>query len=62
MISCPNAYICSNVDYIITNDHHFNILKQIEFPEVNILTIDEFLSLINDTQPWKTSSSSFFYF
>ncbi|MBT2560422.1 putative toxin-antitoxin system toxin component, PIN family [Pedobacter sp. ISL-68] len=29
-----DAYVCSNADYIITNDHHFKILKQIEFPKV----------------------------
>jgi len=43
-----DAYVCSNADYIITNDHHFKILKQIEFPKVNILTIDEFLSTIEE--------------
>lgn len=43
-----DAYVCSNADYIITNDHHFKILKQIEFPKVNILTIDEFLSIIEE--------------
>ncbi|MGM9477907.1 putative toxin-antitoxin system toxin component, PIN family [Pedobacter sp. GSP4] len=42
-----DAYVCSNADYIITNDSHFNILKQIAFPKVNILTIDEFLSIIS---------------
>lgn len=41
-----DAYICSNADFIITNDNHFKILKQIDFPKVNILTIDEFSSLI----------------
>ncbi|MGN7988052.1 putative toxin-antitoxin system toxin component, PIN family [Pedobacter sp. 22226] len=41
-----DAYVCSNADYIVTNDHHFKILKQIEFPKVNILTIDEFLIMI----------------
>jgi len=39
-----DAYVCSNADYIITNDQHFKILKQIEFPKVNVLTIDEFFS------------------
>lgn len=41
-----DAYVCSNADFIITNDNHFKILKQIEFPKVKVLTIDEFLSLI----------------
>lgn len=43
-----DAYIAGNADYMITNDNHFRVLKQIEFPKVNILTIDEFLSLIED--------------
>lgn len=43
-----DAYVCSNADYIITNDQHFKILKQIEFPKVNVLTIDEFLSIIEE--------------
>ena len=43
-----DAYVCSNADYIITNDHHFKILKQIEFPKVNLLTIDEFLPIIEE--------------
>jgi len=43
-----DAYVCSNADYIITNDHHFKILKQIEFPKVNVLTIDQFLSIIEE--------------
>lgn len=41
-----DAFVCSNADYIVTNDQHFNILKQIDFPKVNVLSIDEFLSLI----------------
>lgn len=41
-----DAFVCSNADYIITNDQHFNVLKQIDFPKVNILSIDEFLSVI----------------
>lgn len=43
-----DAYVCSNADYIITNDQHFKILKQIEFPKVNLLTIDEFLPIIEE--------------
>lgn len=41
-----DACVCTNSDYIVTNDQHFNILKQIDFPKVNILSIDEFLSVI----------------
>jgi len=38
--------IVGNADYIVTHDKHFNILKNIEFPKVNILTIDEFYNLL----------------
>ena len=38
--------IASNADYIITNDKHFNILKQIKFPKVNILNAEAFLNLL----------------
>ncbi|SES10242.1 putative toxin-antitoxin system toxin component, PIN family [Pedobacter rhizosphaerae] len=43
-----DAYICSNSDYLVTNDQHFKILKQIDFPSVKLLSIDEFLSLIEN--------------
>ncbi len=34
--------ITSNADYLLTNDKDFNILKQIAFPKVNVVNIDEF--------------------
>ena len=37
--------IAANADYIVTEDNHFNSLKRIPFPRLNILTLDEF----NDT-------------
>lgn len=37
-----DAAIAGNADYIVTEDHHFHILKSIEFPVVNILNIQEF--------------------
>ena len=30
--------ICSNADAIVTSDKHFNILKKIEFPKVNVIS------------------------
>ena len=35
--------IASNAKYIVTQDHHFDILKTIAFPKVNVVTIEEFL-------------------
>ncbi len=43
-----DCYLASNCDYIITNDKHFNILKEINFPKINCLNITEFNTLIND--------------
>ena len=37
--------IAGNVDYIVTNDRHFNPLKEIEFPKVEIIKIDDFLEI-----------------
>jgi len=36
--------ISSNSDFIVTNDRHFNILKRIEFPKINVINIDDFLN------------------
>jgi putative PIN family toxin of toxin-antitoxin system len=38
--------ISANASYIVTNDHHFDILKTIKFPVVSIKTIDEFQEII----------------
>ena len=38
--------IVGNVDYIVTNDKHFNPLKEIEFPRVEAIKIDDFLEII----------------
>jgi putative PIN family toxin of toxin-antitoxin system len=36
----------ANADYIITNDNHFNILKNIDFPSIPTLRIDKFKELV----------------
>ena len=38
--------IAGNVDYLISNDKHFNELKDIEFPKLLVLTIDDFMDLL----------------
>ena len=38
--------IAGNADYLITNDKHFNLLKKINFPKINVVTIDEFKKII----------------
>ena len=38
--------ISANADHIVTNDKHFNILKSIDFPKVNVVDIDAFKRII----------------
>ena len=34
--------IVADADYLVTEDKHFNVLKEITFPQVNVITLDEF--------------------
>lgn len=36
--------IAANADYLVTNDQHFEVLKQLEFPRVPVVSLQEFLS------------------
>jgi len=36
----------SGADFIVTNDKHFNILKNITFPKVNVIDIGTFKNII----------------
>lgn len=38
--------IAGNADYLVTNDKHFNNLKKLEFPKLNIVTLDEFKKIV----------------
>lgn len=35
--------IAANARCIVTEDHHFNILKEIGFPSIDVINIDDFL-------------------
>lgn len=35
--------VCANAKLIVTEDHHFDILNQCEFPKVPIVGLDDFL-------------------
>lgn len=37
--------LMANADYIITNDNHFNVLKTIPFPKIEVISLEEFNSL-----------------
>ncbi len=32
----------SNAHYLVTNDKHFNVLKSIDFPAINTITLEDF--------------------
>lgn len=38
--------IAGRVKYVVTDDKHFNVLKEIPFPKVDIISIEEFMKEI----------------
>ena len=39
--------IQANAHYIVTNDHHYDVLRQIEFPKVGLIKLMDFLLMIH---------------
>lgn len=39
--------IAGGADFIVTEDKHFNVLKEIPFPKVNVINIQEFKDCLN---------------
>lgn len=39
--------VAANADFLVTNDHHFDVAKNLSFPKINIISSEDFLSLIN---------------
>ena len=35
--------IAANAKFIVTEDHHFDVLMEIDFPSVDVINIDNFL-------------------
>lgn len=50
-----DAAIVGSADFLVSNDQHFNILKTIDFPNVNVISIDDFLDLIKKNNKHLTS-------
>ena len=38
--------VSANANFIVTNDKHFNVLKEINFPRINIVDIDTFKNIL----------------
>jgi putative PIN family toxin of toxin-antitoxin system len=41
-----DAFLSAKADYLVTNDAHFNKVKSINFPKINIVSADEFLQIL----------------
>jgi uncharacterized protein len=41
-----DCYVAAGANYLLSHDSHFSILKQIAFPTVSVLRINEFASAI----------------
>ncbi len=39
--------IIANARYIVTNDHHYDVLRQIPFPVVDVITLKDFQSQLH---------------
>jgi predicted nucleic acid-binding protein len=39
-----DCYVAAGANYLLSNDSHFSVLKNIAFPKVNVLRLDEFES------------------
>lgn len=44
--------ITANADYIVTEDNHFSNLKQVKFPRLTVLTLDEFNETLRGAVPF----------
>ena len=38
--------IAANARYVVTNDHHFDILKGLNYPPVDVINLEEFMKLL----------------
>ena len=41
--------ITANARYIVTEDHHYDVLQWNDFPELDIIGLDDFLAHLKDT-------------
>lgn len=39
--------IAANARYVVTNDHHYDVLASIQFPHVDVISLDDFLESLH---------------
>ncbi|MFB9843754.1 PIN domain-containing protein [Mucilaginibacter ginsenosidivorans] len=44
-----DAAVAANADYLVTNDTHFNIINESDFPSVKVISANTFLELLCET-------------
>jgi predicted nucleic acid-binding protein len=42
-----DCFISAGTQYIVTNDKHFNVLKEIAFPKIQVINIKTFKNIIS---------------
>jgi predicted nucleic acid-binding protein len=42
-VDCALAF---GADYLVTNDRHFRVLKNISFPSLTVLRMEEFMEIL----------------
>ena len=40
--------VSSNADFIVTNDNHYKVLKQVDFPKIPTIKAEEFVELLKN--------------
>ena len=43
--------VAASADFIVTEDKHFKVLKDIPFPLVNVISMDDFVEILTGTRP-----------
>ena len=54
--------IAGNASYIVTEDHHFNILKEINFPRITVINIDDFIVILDSFNNKTLNEPGFKYY
>ncbi len=43
--------VASNAKFVVTDDSHFDILKRIDFPKVEVIGLDDMIQFLNNVEP-----------
>ncbi len=42
-----DCYVASSSDFLVTNDKHFNLLKNLPYPPVNVISVIDFMNILS---------------